>query len=85
MNSEFFPQRPIQNPTIYVYEIIGAKNREGLLKVGFTNRSAVEPIKEQVGTSGLEYYETTAQRCFCPNSSLKLSKNSSFTPVNSSF
>ncbi len=55
MNNEFFPQRPIQNPTIYVYEIIGAKNREGLLKVGFTNRSAVERIKEQLGTSGLEY------------------------------
>ncbi|RLA79206.1 MAG: restriction endonuclease [Epsilonproteobacteria bacterium] len=55
MSSEFFPQRPKQNPTIYVYEIIGAKNREGLLKVGFTNRNASERIKEQLGTSGLEY------------------------------
>ena len=55
MNSEFFPQRPKQNPTIYVYEILDAKNREGLLKVGFTNRNAVERIKEQLGTSGLKY------------------------------
>jgi len=25
MNSKFFPQRPVQNPTIYAYEIIDAK------------------------------------------------------------
>ncbi|MDF1877664.1 GIY-YIG nuclease family protein [Sulfurimonas sp. SAG-AH-194-L11] len=53
--SEFFPQRPEQNPTIYAYKIIDAKNREGLLKVGFTSRNAQERIKEQLGTSGLEY------------------------------
>jgi len=36
-NEDFFPQRPKQNPTIYAYEIIDVKNREGLLKVGFTS------------------------------------------------
>jgi hypothetical protein len=55
MSKDFFPQRPKQNPTIYVYEILEAKNREGLLKVGFTNRNASERIKEQLGTSGLKY------------------------------
>jgi hypothetical protein len=55
MNNKFFPQRPKQNPTIYAYEIIGAENRKGLLKVGFTSRNAQERIKEQLGTSGLKY------------------------------
>ncbi len=55
MNSEFFPQRPKQNPTIYAYEILGAENRKGVLKVGFTNRTATKRIKEQLGTSGLKY------------------------------
>ncbi len=55
MSSDFFPQRPNQNPTIYAYEILDAQNREGLLKVGFTSRNASERIKEQLGTSGLKY------------------------------
>ena len=40
MNNKFFPQRPKRNPTVYAYEILDAKNRKGLLKVGFTSRNA---------------------------------------------
>ena len=51
---EFFPQRPEVNPKIYAYKI-DAPNRKGLLKIGFTTRSAQERIKEQLQTSGVEY------------------------------
>ena len=53
--TEFFPSRPDSNPTIYAYRILDAKDRKGLLKVGFTNRNAQERVKEQLGTSGLSY------------------------------
>ena len=39
MSQEFFPQRPEAKPTIYAYKILETANREGLLKVGFTNRN----------------------------------------------
>lgn len=52
---KFFPKRPDAHPTIYAYEIIGAENREGLLKVGYTIRNAAKRVKEQLGTSGLQY------------------------------
>ncbi len=55
MSSNFFPQRPKINPTIYAYEILETKNRIGLLKVGFTNRNAQERVKEQLQTSGISY------------------------------
>jgi len=53
--SNLFPKRPESNPTIYAYKILGAENRKGLLKVGFTNRDARKRINEQLGTAGLEY------------------------------
>ena len=53
--SNLFPPRPESNPTIYAYKILGAENRKGLLKVGFTNRDARTRINEQLGTAGLEY------------------------------
>jgi len=53
--SKYFTKRPELKPIIYVYEIIGAENRKGLLKVGYTTRTAKERIDEQVKTSGLEY------------------------------
>lgn len=55
MVSNLFPPRPESNPTIYAYKILGAENRKGLLKVGFTNRDARTRINEQLGTAGLEY------------------------------
>ena len=52
---EFFPQRPEANPTIYAYRLPNDKSRAGQLKVGFTNRTAEERIKEQVGATRAEY------------------------------
>jgi hypothetical protein len=55
MNNNLFPPRSISKPTIYVYEIIGAKNRIGLLKVGFTNHNVKDRVKQQLQTAGLDY------------------------------
>jgi len=55
MSQEFFPQRPEARPTIYAYKILETATREGLLKVGFTNRNAQTRVAEQLQTSGLEY------------------------------
>ena len=52
---KYFHKRPEIVPKIYVYEILGAKNRGGLLKIGMTGRDVETRIKEQLGTSGLEY------------------------------
>ena len=51
----FFPKRPDIHPKIYAYRILGAENREGLLKVGYTTRNAKARVKEQLVTSGLKY------------------------------
>lgn len=55
MSKDLFPKRPQSNPIIYAYEILGAENRIGLLKVGFTTRDVKTRIQEQLGTSGLKY------------------------------
>ncbi len=55
MSNKLFPKRPPSTPTIYAYKIIGAENRIGLLKVGFTNRDAKERVKQQLQTAGLDY------------------------------
>jgi len=55
MSNKYFTERPELRPTIYVYEIPDAENRKGLLKVGYTTRSAKNRIKEQLQTSGVEY------------------------------
>jgi hypothetical protein len=55
MIKNFFPQRPDVTPTIYAYKILKAKERSGLLKIGYTNRNARDRVKEQLGTSGLSY------------------------------
>lgn len=53
--SDIFPKRPKSTPAIYAYQILGAENRKGLLKVGFTSRDVKTRIQEQLGTSGLKY------------------------------
>lgn len=53
--SNLFPKRPKSFPIIYAYQILGAENRKGLLKVGFTSRDVKTRIQEQLGTSGLQY------------------------------
>ena len=55
MSNKFFPPRPKLEPTIYVYKILNAADREGLLKIGFTTRDVRERVKEQLGTAGLKY------------------------------
>jgi len=54
MNTSFFPSRPEANPKIYVYSI-DAPNRKGLLKVGYTTKTAQERIHKQLGITGLNY------------------------------
>jgi hypothetical protein len=53
--SDFFPQRPVANPTIYAYELIGVDSHEGLLKVGYTSRTSQDRIAEQLKTSRIKY------------------------------
>jgi hypothetical protein len=55
MNDEIFKPRPELTPTIYAYEIPNETSRKGLIKVGYTTRDVRERIKEQLGTSGVEY------------------------------
>lgn len=45
MNNEFFPQRPASRPTIYAYEDTNPQFA-GLLKVGYTTRTAGERLDE---------------------------------------
>jgi hypothetical protein len=52
---EFFPQRPDATPTIYAYELPNDSSRKGQLKVGDTNRTAQERIKEQIGATRAEF------------------------------
>lgn len=52
---EFFPPRPPVNPTIYAYELVGVETHKGLLKIGFTDRSAQVRIKEQLGTAAIQH------------------------------
>ena len=47
MSKDFFPPKPDVKPTIYAYELVGVDSHKGLLKVGYTVRSAEERVKEQ--------------------------------------
>ncbi|RXJ52642.1 GIY-YIG nuclease family protein [Gelidibacter gilvus] len=63
MSKEFFPQRPKSKPVIYAYELPNDITREGQLKIGDTNRSAKERIKEQIGATRSQFnivYEESA-------------------------
>jgi hypothetical protein len=55
MSKDFFPQRPEATPTIYAYELPNDSSRKGQLKIGDTNRSALERIKEQIGATRAEF------------------------------
>jgi hypothetical protein len=47
----FFPERPEIITTIYAYELPNDSTRKGQLKIGFTNRSALARVTEQVGAT----------------------------------
>lgn len=55
MSQEFFPERPDAKPTIYAYKLKGVETHKGLLKIGYTVRSAEDRISEQLKTSRIEY------------------------------
>lgn len=48
---EFFPKKSEATPTIYAYELPNDASRKGQLKVGDTNRTAQQRIKEQIGAA----------------------------------
>lgn len=54
-SSGFFPKKSEATPTIYAYELPNDASRKGQLKVGFTNRTAQERIREQVGATRAEF------------------------------
>ena len=55
MRSEFFPERKAFEPRIYVYRLLGVPEKDGLVKVGYTERDVETRIKEQLGTAGIRY------------------------------
>ncbi len=55
MSKNFFPQRPAAHPTIYAYELPNDCSRKGQLKVGDTNRTAHERVKEQIGATRAKF------------------------------
>jgi hypothetical protein len=55
MVKDFFPPKPDIKPTIYAYELVGVDSHKGLLKVGYTVRSAEERVQEQLGTANIQY------------------------------
>ena len=55
MSKNFFPLRSKINPTIYAYKLIDVKNKENLLKVGYTDRDAKTRVKEQIGATHLKF------------------------------
>lgn len=63
--SDFFPQRPEANPTIYAYKLNGVSTHAGMLKVGYTTRNSRDRVSEQLKTSRVQYdivFETPAMR-----------------------
>jgi len=51
MSKEFFPPKPEVNPTIYGYTELSSEY-EGLIKVGYTERTTSERMKEHYPTKG---------------------------------
>jgi hypothetical protein len=51
MSKEFFPPKPEVNPTIYGYSELSSEY-EGLIKVGYTERTTSERMKEHYPTKG---------------------------------
>lgn len=54
MPNSFFTPRPKVTPTIYVYSLPEVSSHKGYIKIGYTNRTAEQRIKEQTHISGLK-------------------------------
>lgn len=52
---EFFPTKSEATPTIYAYSLPNDISRKGQLKIGDTNRTAKQRIKEQIGAARSEF------------------------------
>jgi len=52
---DFFPQRSKAKPKIYAYTLPNDTSRKGQLKIGFTTRSALDRIEEQIGATRAKY------------------------------
>ena len=48
--SKLFPRKSESYPTIYAYRTPGAKENEGLLKVGYTIKNVRDRIDQQLKT-----------------------------------
>lgn len=55
MSTDFFAQRPVIVPTIYVYELIGVASHKEYIKIGYTERDVVTRIKEQLHTAAVPF------------------------------
>ena len=55
MSKEFFPPKTSASPTIYAYSLPNDTSRKGQLKIGDTNRTAQQRIKEQIGAARSEF------------------------------
>ncbi len=50
-----FPHKKEYNPIIYAYRLPEVADKEGLLKIGYTTKSAKERVEEQTKTTRLKY------------------------------
>lgn len=55
MSKEFFPPKTSATPTIYAYSLPNDISRKEQLKIGDTNRTAQQRIKEQIGAARSEF------------------------------
>ena len=55
MSQKFFPKKSEVTPTIYAYSLPNDTSRIGQLKIGDTNRTAQQRIKEQIGATRSEF------------------------------
>ncbi len=53
--AEFLHTRPAVTPTIYAFGLIGVPDHEGYLKIGYTDRTAEERVRETMHTSAVRY------------------------------
>ena len=55
MRNIFFPKKSEITPTIYGYSLPNDTSRIGQLKIGDTNRTVQQRIKEQIGATRSEF------------------------------
>ncbi len=67
----FFEAKPRDlTPTIYAYKLIGVASHEGYIKIGYTDRSTEERVKEQVGATHVDYQILFVDEAMRPDGSV---------------